>query len=293
MVSNIPKQGLNRGFTLIELLVTILISSVVLSSIGLLFGTGLRGTRTASEIATVSQNTEVASALLQIELRQAGYLGQLGASPTAAQTNNYLALLENAPWPFTTAVGTPSFPRVQRIAPGATALLGPVCHAQSAPSGGCIETFSVRAITDAGFQLDYVRYHVRPDENSLPDPNIPTLYRTPTTLASPITCTRPDFVCTFPTLRDPASVVQGIEELMFFQTTNGTNWNPLNGVLADGASLGVYFRVRSLQPELTGAGSGTFTSQLNLPTGVTIPGFPVTDSFRRMERWLDLWLPNS
>lgn len=284
MTSVLMRQA-NRGFTLVELLVTILISSIVLSSIGLLFGTGLRGNRTASEITTVSQNTEVASTLLQTELRQAGYLGQPNDFRTEQE---YVALLDAATaaggWPFTLTAGGTPFAPIRQLAPNATGLRGE-CNA-GALGSGCIEVVSVRSPRPNNTQpyfLSYVRYEV------LLTNGIPTLRRFATG-QDRVSCDA-DFVCTF-TGGQPADAVQGVEEFRLFQTTDGTNWTNLTGALAPNARLGVYFRARSLQSELTGTNSGTFTSRLDLPTGVAIPGVAVNDSFRRMERWLDLWLPN-
>lgn len=292
MVSNISKQELNRGFTLIELLVTILISSVVLSSIGLLLGTGLRGTRTASEIATVSQNTEVASALLQTELRQAGYLGQPGDSVNDAAYLALLAAAAAAPngWPFTNGAGAPFAP-IRQLAPGAGALTAIGCNAGALPLG-CIEVVSVRSRPSSPgatepYYLLYVRYEVRVVDG------IPALRRASTGVDR-VPCNA-SFVCTFPTSTTEAlslEAVQGVEEFRLFETTDGINWTALTGDLAPGARLGIYFRARSLQPELTG--DGTFTPPgIDLPAGVAIPAVAVTDSFRRTERWLDLEIPNN
>ncbi len=222
---------------------------------------------------------------MQSELRQAGYLGELN---DFRNEQEYVALLAEASrvggWPFTRTAGGVPFAPIRQLAPNAAGLRGN-CNA-SALGSGCIEVVSVhqqRPNNTQPYYLSYVRYEVRLTDG------IPTLWRFATG-ADRVSCDT-TFVCTFDGGQSQP-VVQGIEDLRLFQTTDGINWNPLTGALTPNARLGVYFRARSLQPELTGARTGTFVSQLGLPAGVTIPGVAVTDSFRRMERWLDLRLPN-
>lgn len=296
----------NQGFTLIELLVTIILSSVILGSMGLLFGSGLRGNRTANSISNVSINTEVAAELLQSELRQAGYLGGDARSfdgdfpPTDDRRINFENLLQSsvAGWPFLDA-GVPFNP-ISQIDAGAAATMGPVCNA-NALGDGCIETFRLVQIQDEppdseeAYILAYVRYFIRLEND------VPTLYRLAKedTDNNAIFCNGADHVnrfwCNFPNQQLPAlQAVPGIEELLFFESGDapGDAWTSMADELDPGRRLGIYFRIRSQEEELTG--DSTFSeSRINLPAGAEVDIDEATDGFRRQERWLDINIPNN
>ncbi|WP_156820288.1 PilW family protein [Synechococcus sp. PCC 7336] len=289
-----------RGFTLAEALVATIMSGFVLASLGVLFSSGVTSYRTNEQIVSVTQSTEVATALLQSDVRLAGYLGNgVGNLPGSANPvvlqNNIEELFNAGGWPFHTGNPANPLPTVTRLAAGAAADDGGTCSS-NAMGSGCIQIISLNEIFPTTFTIDYVRYWI----TGATATGRPTLMRANNTY----TCTSSDamvaapadpFECTIDNPAGAGQVAEGIEDFRLYWS-NGSNWFDWEtSTMTPGSNrrVGIYLRGRSVQPELDR--QYPYDSvDIDLPAGVApdVSGGTFDPRFRRIEKWLDIVLFN-
>jgi len=296
-----------HGFTLLEALVALSIMMVVMGALVALFGNTLQSYTAQRQLTNAAQNVEIASAMLQYDLKTAGFPGgtdeanmnaynaySAGTSSSTAYSSDSIQAYTQAAsnWPFTGPVNWPST--------GASATDDTVTISPSGSSCSIFcDTLSVVRVVQPltgqaadTYRLERVDYTATPDANglySLTRNNtfyncpIPAIVGVPTgtrlSLASTSAC-----ASTTVTPPAPQPAVEGVEEFqVFVQYKNGTfskditltpRLDPTSPVAKlssnSVSSVFVYLRLRAPKMDTRVTDTKSYPSAaVTLPTGYT------------------------
>ena len=304
----------NRGATMIEMTITILVGGALLAFVSQILPRTLRANRVNGQATDVSQNAEVVSALLMLDVKNAGYRGGTAesfdicdtCSPSGDRVANFLDIVK---WPFTidaataTSAGLRGIDDLSDTTDDPLPILTHVPGLGSAPDTlGFVRVLKIdNAPSDAAniYDLEFVLYTVDTADREL------------VRLRQDLSC---DGIFAAPggasgcrlnggnNGRQPA--VLGIEDIQFFfKLRNEVGGEPIYSATLPNnpssvASVGVYTRARSTisDPNYTDVNSYPATHLLpngRLVEGTTISNWgelgvpttdPFNDTFRRIEK---------
>jgi|GEM_PF-3101657 len=300
-----------KGATLIELLVVMAIVGIVLGVIVQFYASVNRDYRAQGHLTEVTQNAEVAAAMLRFDLRSAGYPGSAAEAALAGMSTlgreGYLKRASE--WPFT-PTSSPSATAPVRPDVGTlkmsgvnvnTLVLRPSTSSCNDATNGCDILVLTRLVPEApavtgGFRLEQVTYTAKNDTTS----GTMRLMR----LTQRFNCDTTS-VCaadtTFNDANTQTPAVEGVEEFQVYFVNNSATAQP--GLFTGPAtsslttpqntvrSVGVYLRVRSPRRDSSVNDTRTYPT-IALPGSVTpaslgIPSVSYTGNdrnYRRVEK---------
>ncbi|WP_156820141.1 PilW family protein [Synechococcus sp. PCC 7336] len=302
----------SRGLTLLELLIAVSLSAILLFALGKVFSSALRSNRVNEQATSLTQDAEVAAAILQNDVKNVGFVGgdtdSFGTtSPSATQIANFVSTFR---WPFT----------LDDTIASAANLVGVVNV-----SGSTDPLPTLFKIEGTGTDSDTLSFlRVNRIDNSTGASAIGLQYNAYTVVGDNLTRLRqsldcagtftPNSVCTLDGVNNgDQPVVAGVEAFhVFFQLKNANGGNAvytsnLPNDVTNIASIGIYFRTRATLEDPNTNNSQTFPSNaVERPTGVLTDGTaisnwadlgvptepPYNDRFRRIEKILEISMPN-
>ena len=303
-----------RGMSLVELLIGTVVTGLLMVLLSRIFSATLRSNRVNQQGTSLFQNSEFALALLDGDLKDAGYRGGNrasfgGTNPTETQAENFTYIVR---WPFTidfTVAAANGLAGIDDIAGIAESPLPTIVHqagvGTASDSLGLVRVTEIDNTTTADtYSLEYLLYGVANGEL--------------TRLQQDLDCTAPvnaNSVCTLNGANGGAEpTVEGVEDLQVFfklrrlQGGQSVYTPNLPADVSDVASIVVYLRIRAPIPDPNYSDTVAYPSNsVDLPTGVLLDGTaianwtdlgvpaiaPPNDTFRRDERIVEIGLNNS
>ncbi len=303
-----------RGMTLVELLLGIAISGTLLVLLGRMFSATLRINRVNQQGTSLLQNSEFAVALLESELKDAGYRGGDrasfgGAPPNETQAENFAQVVR---WPFSIdydVAAANGLVGIEDVSGLSVSPLPTIVHVAgtgtSSDSVGLVRVIGIEDTTATDtYQLEYVLYGAENGEY--------------TRLRQQMNCIAPVYANSVCTLdggnSGRAPTIEGGEDLqVFFKLRRLQGGQPVYtdsfpGDVSDVASIGVYLRLRSPIADPGHTDTVAYPSDAVEPPSGVLPdgtaisswsdlGVPVNqtynDPFRRLEKVIEIGLNNS
>ena len=303
-----------RGMSLVELTIGVAVTGLLMVLLSRIFSATLRSNRVNQQGTSLFQNSEFAVALLDGDLKDAGYRGGNrasfgGTTPTETQVDNFSFIVR---WPFSIdfdvvvangLIGIEDISGIDEVP-----LPTIVYQAGVGPTSDSLGLVRVIGIDDTTatdtYNLEYILYGSANGEL--------------TRLQQALNCTAPvnaNSVCRLDGVNGgPEPTVEGVEDLQVFfklrRLQGGQSiYTPnLPADVSDVASIVVYLRIRSPLADPNYSDTTAYPSDsVERPSGVLpdgtaianwsdlgVPAIPaLNDTFRRQEKIVEISLNNS